>query len=343
MSELATRPENPAVGVAVPHESAVLHVTGAALYTDDLIYRTKDVLHAYPVQTSYAHARITSMNTEPALARARRGAGADGRGRAGRQRCRGQARRAAVPVGDHVLRPCRLLGAGRDARGRPARRRGHRGGGRAAHVLYLGHRGDRRPQLPGRAAAGGARRRGHRAGRGRPGVQWRVRVLRPGALLPRDARRARARRRGRTGVRPVEHPASLGDAGDHRPRTRQAQLRDHRAVPADGRRVRRQGDAAPRLRGDRSDRRDPHRPASAPATQPHPGSDDVRQAPRLSRRLARRLRRRRAPARTRGDADRGRRLEPGPVRAGTGAGAVSHRQRLLDPPRPDQRTDRQDA
>ncbi len=68
MSDLATRPESPAVGIAVPHESAVLHVTGAALYTDDLIYRTKDLLHAYPVQTSYAHARITTMNTEPALA-----------------------------------------------------------------------------------------------------------------------------------------------------------------------------------------------------------------------------------------------------------------------------------
>jgi xanthine dehydrogenase large subunit len=63
MSELATRPESPAVGMAVPHESAVLHVTGTALYTDDLIYRTKDVLHAYPVQTSYAHARITTLNT----------------------------------------------------------------------------------------------------------------------------------------------------------------------------------------------------------------------------------------------------------------------------------------
>ena len=68
MSDLATRPQSPAVGIAVPHESAVLHVTGAALYTDDLIYRTKDLLHAYPVQTSYAHARITSLNIEPALA-----------------------------------------------------------------------------------------------------------------------------------------------------------------------------------------------------------------------------------------------------------------------------------
>jgi xanthine dehydrogenase large subunit len=67
MSELAARPENPAVGIAVPHESAVLHVTGAALYTDDLVHRTKGVLHAYPVQTSHAHARVTRMDTAPAL------------------------------------------------------------------------------------------------------------------------------------------------------------------------------------------------------------------------------------------------------------------------------------
>ena len=46
MSHLATRPENPAVGLAVPHESALLHVTGPALYTDDLIHRTEDMLHA---------------------------------------------------------------------------------------------------------------------------------------------------------------------------------------------------------------------------------------------------------------------------------------------------------
>ncbi|WP_330282794.1 xanthine dehydrogenase molybdopterin binding subunit [Streptomyces sp. NBC_00588] len=67
MSHLSERPEKPAVGVALPHESAVLHVTGTALYTDDLIHRTKDVLHAYPVQVMKAHGRITKLNTEPAL------------------------------------------------------------------------------------------------------------------------------------------------------------------------------------------------------------------------------------------------------------------------------------
>jgi xanthine dehydrogenase large subunit len=68
MSALSERPELPAVGIAIPHESAALHVTGAALYTDDLVIRTKDVLHAYPVQVPHAHARVVALRTEPALA-----------------------------------------------------------------------------------------------------------------------------------------------------------------------------------------------------------------------------------------------------------------------------------
>lgn len=68
MSHLSERPEKPVVGVPLPHESASLHVTGTALYTDDLVYRTKDVLHAYPVQVMKAHGRITALRTEPALA-----------------------------------------------------------------------------------------------------------------------------------------------------------------------------------------------------------------------------------------------------------------------------------
>ncbi|MGW6965391.1 xanthine dehydrogenase molybdopterin binding subunit [Streptomyces zaomyceticus] len=68
MSHLSQRPEKPVVGVPMPHESAALHVTGAALYTDDLVHRTKDVLHAYPVQVMKAHGRITALRTGPALA-----------------------------------------------------------------------------------------------------------------------------------------------------------------------------------------------------------------------------------------------------------------------------------
>ncbi|MGH3432854.1 MAG: xanthine dehydrogenase molybdopterin binding subunit [Thermocrispum sp.] len=67
MSGLSQRPEGP-IGEAVPHESAVLHVTGAALYTDDLVARTKDVLHAHPVQVEATHARVTAIHTDEALA-----------------------------------------------------------------------------------------------------------------------------------------------------------------------------------------------------------------------------------------------------------------------------------
>ncbi|MGW0563254.1 xanthine dehydrogenase molybdopterin binding subunit [Streptomyces sp. NPDC003016] len=68
MSHLSERPEKPVVGVPMPHESAFQHVTGTALYTDDLVQRTKDVLHAYPVQVMKARGRITALRTEPALA-----------------------------------------------------------------------------------------------------------------------------------------------------------------------------------------------------------------------------------------------------------------------------------
>ncbi|HEX5522973.1 MAG TPA: xanthine dehydrogenase molybdopterin binding subunit [Pedococcus sp.] len=67
MSALSDRPLNPVVGQEIPHESAALHVTGRALYTDDLITRTRDALHAWPVQAFHAHARVTRLETAPAL------------------------------------------------------------------------------------------------------------------------------------------------------------------------------------------------------------------------------------------------------------------------------------
>ena len=56
------------VGETIPHESAALHVTGAALYTDDLVLRTRDCLHAHPVQAPHAHARVTGLRVDPAYA-----------------------------------------------------------------------------------------------------------------------------------------------------------------------------------------------------------------------------------------------------------------------------------
>jgi xanthine dehydrogenase large subunit len=68
VSALSERPPSPAVGLTVPHESAALHVTGEALYTDDLVQRTAGVLHAFPVQVPHAHARVRDLRTGPALA-----------------------------------------------------------------------------------------------------------------------------------------------------------------------------------------------------------------------------------------------------------------------------------
>ncbi|HEY0902816.1 MAG TPA: molybdopterin cofactor-binding domain-containing protein, partial [Marmoricola sp.] len=67
MSDLSTRPADAVVGLEVPHESAALHVTGAALFTDDLVARTRDCLHASPVQAPHAHARVTGLRTAAAL------------------------------------------------------------------------------------------------------------------------------------------------------------------------------------------------------------------------------------------------------------------------------------
>ncbi len=50
------------------HESARGHVTGEALYTDDLLGRFPRLLHAWPVCAPHAHARLLSLDARPALA-----------------------------------------------------------------------------------------------------------------------------------------------------------------------------------------------------------------------------------------------------------------------------------
>ena len=52
----------------LPHESARGHVTGDALYTDDLIGRFPNLLHAWPVTAPHAHARVTRLDGAAALA-----------------------------------------------------------------------------------------------------------------------------------------------------------------------------------------------------------------------------------------------------------------------------------
>ncbi len=66
MTTLSTRPPGAVVGVEMEHESAALHVTGRALYTDDLVGRTRDALHAHPVQAPHTHARVVALRADPA-------------------------------------------------------------------------------------------------------------------------------------------------------------------------------------------------------------------------------------------------------------------------------------
>ncbi|MCB9585656.1 MAG: xanthine dehydrogenase molybdopterin binding subunit [Polyangiaceae bacterium] len=54
------------VGKSVSHESALGHVTGSALYTDDLCSRFPGLLHAWPVMSPHAHAKVLSIDTSKA-------------------------------------------------------------------------------------------------------------------------------------------------------------------------------------------------------------------------------------------------------------------------------------
>jgi xanthine dehydrogenase large subunit len=54
-------------GQPVPHESARQHVTGDALYTDDLLLRFPRALHAWPVMSPHAHAWVKAVDASAAL------------------------------------------------------------------------------------------------------------------------------------------------------------------------------------------------------------------------------------------------------------------------------------
>jgi xanthine dehydrogenase large subunit len=51
----------------MPHESASGHVTGQALYTDDLVRQFPGILHVWPVLAPYAHALLLHLDAAPAL------------------------------------------------------------------------------------------------------------------------------------------------------------------------------------------------------------------------------------------------------------------------------------
>ena len=54
-------------GQSTPHESARGHVTGDAIYTEDLLPRYPEALHAWPVLAPHAHALLLQLDAAPAL------------------------------------------------------------------------------------------------------------------------------------------------------------------------------------------------------------------------------------------------------------------------------------
>ena len=67
MDATANKVRKTAVGSSLPHDSAHLHVSGRAAYTDDLP-EPRDLLHVAVGMSSKAHARLRSINVDDVLA-----------------------------------------------------------------------------------------------------------------------------------------------------------------------------------------------------------------------------------------------------------------------------------
>ena len=66
-SERGEGPPREKIAKPLPHESARGHVTGDALYTDDLVGRFPQLLHAWPVLAPHAHALVTRLDVTAAM------------------------------------------------------------------------------------------------------------------------------------------------------------------------------------------------------------------------------------------------------------------------------------
>ena len=263
MSALSERPANAVVGPADParERRAARHRRGA-LHRRPRRPRTKDVLHAYPVQAPHAHARITAPRHRAGARRARASSGCSPP-----PTCRA----STTPASSTTSRcsPTRSCSTGTRSAGCSARR--SRPPGSAPLAVEVDY--EPLPSLVDRARGDRGRRASRVASR-----TWSAATSRPGSRRASHVFSgefefagqehfylethccAGAGRRERADLRPEQHPAPVRDAGDRRPRARPAQPRGHRAVPADGRRLRRQGDAAARVR-----RRSPRSARPSPA------------------------------------------------------------------------------
>ena len=175
----------------------------------------------------------------------------------------------------------------------------------------------------------GARRRGRGDRQGRAPAGGPALNRRAGAFLSRrpGVIRLSRRRRRNDGARFDAGPD--GDAAYRRSHPRHTGRLRHRGNPPDGRRLRRQGEPGLRLGGDRGARRARHGATLQDPPRSRRRFRTDRQAPRFPRRLARGIRRQGRGRGLRGGAQRALRLFRGPLARRLRPRDVSRRQRLL--------------
>ena len=301
------------------------------------------LLHAWPVQAPHAHARVTELDVEPAydvpgVVRVLTADDVPGVNDAGIKHDEPLFPDEVMFYGHAV---CWVLG--RDRGGGPDGRRRRRGRLRAAAVADHRRGGDRGGELPGPPADRLPRRRGGRPGRGGPPVlaassssaARSTSTWRPTPPWPRSTRTARS-------------SSSPAPSTRRRPRRSSPTCSACSAHEVTVQCLRMGG-------GFGGKEMQPHGFAAIAALGATLTGRPVRL--RLNRTQDITMSGKRHPfhatwevgfdadmriTRAAGHPDQRRRLEPRPVRAGAGPGAVPHRQRLLDPEHRGARPDRQD-
>ncbi len=207
------------VGVALPHESAHLHVAGAAPYVDDLP-ELAGTLHAALGLSPVAHGRLLGVRPRSHRRVARRRRRARRRRHPRAERLWPGDPRRPDPRRRHgpLPRPAGVRGDRRDARRGAARgRAGARGAdARAARADPDAGRGARGEELRPGADAPRARRRARRDRRRAAPPRRHARGRRPGAVLSRRPDLVRGAARGPRHARPLLDAAPERDAAPRR-------------------------------------------------------------------------------------------------------------------------------
>ena len=320
------------VGASLPHESAHLHVAGAAPYVDDLP-ELAGTLHAALGLSPVAHGRLVAVDREriaamPGVVAVLVAADIPGPNDCG-----------PVVHDDPILADGVVHYLGQPvfaviAETRDLARRAAAAAKAALTIEPLApiltpveaHAAKSYVLAPMHLARGNARA-AHRRRAASP--RRHARRRRPGAVLSRRPDLVRGAARGPRHARPLLDAAPERDAAPGRHLPRPAVAPRAGRVPAHGRRLRRQGVAVGAVRLRRRDRGEQARPPGQAAPRPRRRLPRHRPAPLLPLRVRGRLRRRRQDPRRRADDGLARRLLGRSLGPGDDARDLPLRQRLL--------------